>query len=77
MAASKFESPPSAQPSPSSDTHRLVRERRFPVSTALDAILRDLRDSHAIGTLSIDIINGGVGSIHFREEQKVKFKDER
>jgi hypothetical protein len=50
-----------------------VRERAFPSSSDLNYVLRLLRSSHSTGTLMIDVNQGGVGSIRFREETKVDF----
>lgn len=55
------------------DSHRLVRERIFPSSMSISAILAELRESHSTGTLSLDIASGGVGSIRFREERRIDF----
>jgi hypothetical protein len=67
----KIPPPPDAASSPR-ETHRIIRERNFP-ATSLDTILSTLRDEHSTGTLLIDISSGGVNSIRFREEQKIKF----
>lgn len=54
---------------PPTESHRLVRERRFsPSEVHIPDILREL---HATGTLCIDISQGGVGSVRFVEEQRL------
>lgn len=54
-----------------SETHRLVRERVFPHPLDVPAILHLLRQQSATGTLTIDLNQGGVGSIRFREERRI------
>ena len=57
------------------ESHRLVRERTFPIHNNLLDILEALKSSHSTGQLLIDMNQGGIGSIRFREEQKVKFDE--
>jgi len=81
LASSKLSSPPARDPTNPesatathvSESHHLVRERAFPSSSDLNYVLRLLRSSHSTGTLMIDVNQGGVGSIRFREETKVDF----
>jgi hypothetical protein len=72
--ASKLPSPPSATQHVS-ESHHLTRERSFSPSSNLNEILRILRSDSATGTLSIDINQGGVGSIRFSERHKVSFDE--
>lgn len=78
--ASKFPHPPFAETSVS-ESHHLVRERKFPlsqdISSALQSLSRalGLRESSATGTLLVDINQGGIGSIRFREEKKVDLSE--
>jgi hypothetical protein len=72
--ASKLPSPPSPTQHVS-ESHHLIRERTFPPTTNINEILRVLRDAHAIGTLSIDVVQGGVGSIRFHEKHKLTLDD--
>ena len=58
-----------------SESHRLVRERSFQPKGSIENIIEVLRESHATGQLVIDMNQGGIGSIRFREEQKVKFDE--
>lgn len=77
-AATKIPRPPSSS-SDTDDTasssvheaHTLVRERRFPASE-LSSVLSSLRDSRSTGTLLIDMNQGGVGTIRFREEHPIR-----
>ena len=70
--------PPKPPPAPDSvahvsESHHLVRERRFDARTPLDDIARTLRESRATGTLTVDLAQGGVASVTFRERQGVHF----
>lgn len=53
-----------------SESQRIVRTRQFPTDTDLLLILSDLRRNQSTGTLMIDLSQGGIGSVRFREEQK-------
>ena len=67
-----FTPPPlsASEPSHVSESSRVVRERHFPADTNLRALLAMLRRMRATGTIQIDIADGGVGSVRFREEKK-------
>lgn len=72
---SKLPSPPTRNGNSSSPLHvaesqHIVRTRQFPTDTELAIILSDLRRSHATGTLMIDLGQGSVNGVRFREEQK-------
>jgi hypothetical protein len=58
-----------------SESHRLVRERSFTPKSSIETIIEILKESHATGQLMIDMNQGGIGSIRFREEQKVNFEE--
>ena len=72
----KLPSPPTRDSTivPEQETHHLHRERAFSPSANINEILRNLRETHATGTLSVDINEGGVGSIRFSERKKVTFE---
>jgi len=55
-----------------SDTCRIIRERDFPalVSVVPD-LLAALRNEHATGTLVLELNQGGVRAIRFREESRL------
>jgi hypothetical protein len=59
-----------------SESHKLVRERSFPNSQSIQDILSHLKSTRSTGQLIIDIGQGGVGTIRFKEEHKVRFEDE-
>lgn len=71
--APKLPSPPGATLA-TQESHRLVRERMFG-GASLTHVLESIRDSHSTGTLLIDISQGAIGSIRFREEHKVTFDE--
>ena len=75
--AAKLPAPPThdAPVASVSEAHHLVRERSFPPSTSLDAIARELKNSHSTGKLTIDFATGGIGTITFHERKKVTFDD--
>ena len=75
LASSKLSSPPPREDAPThiSERHHLIRERSFPASADIAYVLKLLRSSHSTGMLMIDVNEGGVGSIRFREETKVDF----
>ena len=52
------------------ERHHVVRERTYRPSQ-LAEVMQSLHESHATGTLSIDIHEGGVGSVRFTETQKL------
>jgi hypothetical protein len=56
------------------ESHKMVRERSFPVTDITD-ITDMLKAEKATGQLLIDMNQGGIGSIRFREEQKIRFND--
>ena len=68
----KVDSPPKRDMEVREKCH-LTREREFPSSADLSYVIKLLRDAHSTGTLMIDISQGGVGSIRFREESSVDF----
>lgn len=70
--ATRLPSPPISQATPAQESHRMVRERLFG-TTDVAEVLSSLVDSRSTGTLLVDLSQGTVGSIRFREEQKVKF----
>ena len=55
------------------DTYRLVRERVYSGSHDLMTLVMSLRVEKVTGTLSIDMNQGGVGRIRFREEQDIRY----
>jgi len=57
------------------DTYRLVRERVYSGSHDLMQLVMSLRTERVTGTLSIDLNQGGVGRIRFREEQDIRYQD--
>ena len=74
-SSSRLPSPPVQDaPLPASESHHLVRERVFRSSREdVYSALRSLLESRSTGTLMVDIANGGIGSVRFREEKKVDF----
>ena len=56
---------------PPDDTFHLTCERRFDPATPLDYIAAMLRELHSTGTLTVDFSSGGVGSVTFRERQRL------
>jgi hypothetical protein len=58
-------------------TH-IIRDRQFSLDAGDEAILvaiAHLRREHVTGTLMVDLVCGGIGSLRFREQQKVSFPD--
>jgi hypothetical protein len=53
-----------------SKTYRVLGEYRFHTNN-VDEVLAIIRDAGVSGTLTLDISQGGVGSIRFHEEQKI------
>ena len=76
-SASKLPRPPAREGALDStqDTHHILRERAFPSATNINEILCNLRESRSTGTLSIDIAQGGIGSIRFSERRKLTFDE--
>jgi hypothetical protein len=64
--------PPPDSPADPRETHRLIRERNFP---SVEKALAVLHEERSVGTLMIDISGGSVGTVRFREEQKIKFSE--
>ncbi len=52
------------------ERHHVVRERIYPPSQ-LAEVMQHLHESRATGTLSIDVREGGIGSVRFTETQKL------
>lgn len=61
---------PSSRDISTSESHHLVRERNF-LGTNVDAVLSVLHSEHATGQIIVDISQGSVGSVRFREQHKV------
>lgn len=53
------------------DSHILVRERRFPSSQDIAALMRFLHNNHSTGLLMINISQGSVSVVRYREEINV------
>ena len=53
------------------DSQVLVRERGFPPTMDIASLLHFLRDQRSTGKLMIDMNQGGIGTIRFREEAHV------
>lgn len=70
----RLPSPPTLT-TPAREQHHLVRERIFG-TTDVAEVVAALHESHVTGTLFVDISQGTVGSIRFREEQKVHFDND-
>lgn len=62
---------------PLRDTYHLVRERVYQGSLDFVRILLDLRTERATGTLSVDLSQGGVCRVRFREEQDIRYSPAR
>jgi hypothetical protein len=56
---------------PSPESHHLVRERNFNTCMDLETILALLHLEGATGQLSVNMTQGSVGSITFREQHRV------
>jgi len=55
-------------------SYRLVRERSFTGShDDLIEVLKELRSEKATGNLSIDLSQGGINRVRFREEQDIHY----
>jgi len=65
------ETNPTKLPTHVRDSHILVRERRFPPSQDIAALMKFLRDMHSTGTLMINISQGGICTLRYREEINV------
>jgi hypothetical protein len=59
------------QSTPVDERHALVRERTFPPAE-LERVLLQMHESRATGTLMLDITQGALNSIRFREEHKIE-----
>jgi len=69
-----FPLPPTREGSPPSATaefHLLVRERAFAPAPNILELLGLLHADRSTGTLTINITQGSVGSVTFREQHKV------
>lgn len=53
------------------DSHILVRERRFPPTQDVTALMHFLRDAHSTGLLMINLSQGSVCTVRYREEINV------
>lgn len=53
------------------DSHILVRERRFPSSQDITALMHFLRNSRSTGMLMINLSQGSVCTVRYREEINV------
>lgn len=53
------------------EVQKIVRERRFSAKHSAQDILDSLRFYKSTGTVMIDLHEGGIGSIRFREEALV------
>jgi len=65
-------SQPSLPPCASRDSHSLTRERQFASNIPLMELFVMLRNERATGTILIDVHDGGVGGIRFREERRIE-----
>jgi len=58
------------------DSQVILRERSFPISQDVMIFVRAIQDrlgiSRATGMLCIDLNQGGVGTVRFREEQEIQ-----
>ncbi len=72
----QVDTPTVATPAPaaacSRETHILVRERNFP-SSELMQVIQYLRSEKATGTLTLNLSQGGINRIRFREEQDIRY----
>lgn len=59
------------------DTYRLVRERVYSGSHDLMQLVMSLRTERVTGTLSIDMTQGGIGRVRFREEQDIRYNEQK
>jgi len=58
------------------DNYRLVRERSFTSShDDLVQIILQLRTERATGTLTINLSQGGINRVQFREEQDIRYQN--
>lgn len=62
---------PAPDPDPTRDSHILVRERRFPPTQDLVALMHFLRDARSTGMLMINLSQGSVCTLRYREEINV------
>ena len=74
---SRLPSPPTRDVSPVSESHKLEHVRNFSPSTDVMQLLDALRREHVTGTITIDLAQGGVGSIHLRVERRLTFDDQK
>ncbi len=55
------------------ETYRLVRERIYQGPLDVLQILISLRMERVTGTISIDLSQGGICRVRFREEQDIRY----
>lgn len=75
--AAKLPAPPPTRegaptPTHNAESHRIVRERVFPPSQ-LSSLLQVIRDAHLTGTVMLDVSQGTIASVRFREEHPLNF----
>jgi hypothetical protein len=63
-------------PTPPAESHQLVRERNFNTCMDTETILALLHLEHATGTLIVNMTQGSVGSVTFREQHRI-YPDEK
>lgn len=66
-------------PTITDDSTRIVRDRRFSLDSGDESILAalaHLRREAVTGQLILDLSQGGLCSLRFREEKKINFSEE-
>ena len=70
-ALPKLPAPPSRESTLHiAESQSVVRERRFPPDIDISHVLAEIRRQKSVGTLMLDISDGVVGGVRFREEKK-------
>jgi hypothetical protein len=69
--------PPSRDVRHVSESHKLEHVRHYPADVDVNQLLESLAKQRVIGTLMIDLQQGGVGSVRLREERRLTFDDEK
>ncbi len=57
----------------SEDSYKLVHEQIYH-GASLMAVIQHLRSARSTGTLFIDLSQGGIGKIRFREQQDIMYE---
>jgi hypothetical protein len=71
----KLPRPPIHEPE-ASESNRVIRERSFTQRGEITSILDHLRETKATGQLIVDLSQGGIGTVRFREEKKLPSREE-